>query len=113
MILRNVERRPLRALLTSVSAAASYSILVLGLLFQDSIDYMLDVQFGLTERQDMTVSFTKPTSRRALHELEQMPGMFHGEPYRAVPVRFRRRGRLETAGDGRRASAGERTGAQG
>ena len=89
MILRNVERRPLRALLTSVGVAASYSILVLGLIFQDSIDYMLDVQFRLTERQDMTVSFTKPTSRRALHELERMPGVFHGEPYRAVPVRLR------------------------
>ncbi|MEZ5392029.1 MAG: ABC transporter permease [Bryobacterales bacterium] len=89
MILRNVERRPMRALLTSVGVAASYSILVLGLIFQDSIDYMLDVQFRLTERQDMTVSFTKPTSRRSLYDLEQMPGVFYGEPYRAVPVRFR------------------------
>jgi putative ABC transport system permease protein len=89
MIVRNISRRPVRALLTSIGVAASYSILALGLFFQDSIDYMIDVQFGLTERQSISVTFVRPTSRRALHELERLPGVFQGEPYRTVPVRFR------------------------
>ena len=94
MILRNIERRPVRALLTSVGVAASYAILVLGLIFQDSIDYMMDVQFRLTQRQDLSVVFTQPTSQRALYNLERTPGVLYGEPYRAVPVRFRNGRRL-------------------
>ncbi len=89
MIARNLQRRPGKALLTSIGIAAAYSILVMGLFFKDSIDYMLDVQFRLTERDDITVSFVEPTSRSALFDLLRIPGVEQAEAFRAVPVRLR------------------------
>ncbi len=90
MILRNLERRPVRALLTLAGIACSLAILIMGLFFVDSIDHVVRVQFGLAQREDLAVSFTEPASLAALHELASLPGVRHAEPFRAVPVRLRR-----------------------
>jgi putative ABC transport system permease protein len=50
---------------------------------------MVDVQFGLSQREDITVTFIEPTSKRALFELQSLKGVETGEPFRAVPVRLR------------------------
>lgn len=89
MILRHLERRPFKALLSVVGIAASIAILMAGAFFGDAIDFMVDVQFNRAQRQDVTVSFTGPTSRRALYELEGLQGVQAVEPFRNVPVRFR------------------------
>lgn len=89
MIARNIQRRPFKALTTSLGIAASFAILVMGLFFGDSIDYMLDVQFRLAERDDISVSFVEPTSYAALLNLQRLPGVDYAEGFRAVPVRFR------------------------
>jgi putative ABC transport system permease protein len=89
IIYRSLRRRAGKALLTSIGIAASYAILVMGMFFQDSVDYMIDVQFRLTERDDITVSFVEPTSRRAVFELLRIPGVEQAETFRAVPVRMR------------------------
>jgi putative ABC transport system permease protein len=56
---------------------------------EDAIDFMVDVEFRAAQRQDVTVAFTEPTSRAAVHELARLPGVRYGEPYRTVPVRLR------------------------
>ena len=89
MIARNVERRPLKSLMTTLGMAASCAILIMGLFFRDAIDYMLDVQFRLSRRDDMSVTFVEPTSYAALLNLQRMPGVDYAEGYRAVPVRLR------------------------
>ncbi|MDA0207629.1 MAG: ABC transporter permease [Acidobacteria bacterium] len=89
MIVRNIQRRPVKALTTSFGIAASFAILVMGLFFGDSIEYMLDVQFRLSERDDISVSFVEPTSYSALLALQRLPGVDYAEGFRAVPVRFR------------------------
>jgi putative ABC transport system permease protein len=89
MIARNIQRRPVKALTTSLGIAASFAILVMGLFFSDSIEYMLDVQFRLSERDDISVSFVEPTSYNALLNLQRLPGVDYAEGYRAVPVRLR------------------------
>ncbi len=89
MIARNIQRRPFKAFTTSLGIAASFAILVMGLFFGDSIDYMLDVQFRLSERDDISVTFVEPTSYRALLNLQRLPGVDYAEGYRAVPVRLR------------------------
>jgi putative ABC transport system permease protein len=50
---------------------------------------MLDVQFRLSERDDISVSFVEPTSYQALLDLQRLPGVDYAEGYRAVPVRLR------------------------
>jgi putative ABC transport system permease protein len=89
IIWRSLRRRPGKAISTSIGIASAYAILMTGLFFQDSLDYMMDVQFHLTERDDITVSFVEPTSRRAVFDLLRIPGVQQAETFRAVPVRMR------------------------
>ena len=89
MVLRHLERRPLKALLSSVGMGLAVAILILGRFSADSLDFLMDVQFRLAQRQDLSVSFIEPTSGRALHEIEHLPGVRYTEPYRAVPVKLR------------------------
>lgn len=89
MIVRHLERRPFKSLLTVLGIAMAGAILMVGWFQEDAIDYMIDVQFGLAQRQDLTVTFTDPVARRSLFELETLPGVLRAEPFRAVPVRLR------------------------
>ena len=89
MIARNIERRPLRALLTVTGMASSCAILIMGIFAVDSFEYILRVQYGIAQRENATVSFVEPTSMRAVHEVAELPGVRHAEPFRSVPVRLR------------------------
>jgi putative ABC transport system permease protein len=89
MIVRNLERRPWKAFFTATGIAFSYTVLMMGMFSRDSIDYMVDIQFRLAKRDDLTVVFVEPTSSRAIHELESLRGVDYAEPFRSVPVRLR------------------------
>lgn len=97
MILRNLERQPVKATLSIVGIACSCAILIMGLFFTDAFDYVIQVQYGLSQREDLTVTFNQPTSRSAVHELQSLPGVVHAEPFRSVPVRLRYEHRSEDA----------------
>ncbi|PQJ34374.1 ABC transporter permease [Salinibacter sp. 10B] len=88
MILRHLERRPIKALLSVLGIAASIAILMTSTFFADAVDFMIDVQFNRAQRQDLTVTFTSPTSDEALYELTSLRGVVEAEPFRSVPVRF-------------------------
>jgi putative ABC transport system permease protein len=88
MIVRHIERRPVKSLLSVIGIAFSCAIMMVGSFQKDAIDYMVHVQFGLAQRDDLAVTFTEPTSAAALTELEQLPGVRYGEPIRTVPVRL-------------------------
>jgi putative ABC transport system permease protein len=89
MIARHIERRPVKSLMTVIGIALASAIMMVGNFQEDSIDYMVDVQFGMSQREDLSVNFVEPTSRGALHELESLEGVLYGEPYRSVPARLR------------------------
>nr|WP_092993255.1 ABC transporter permease [Thiohalomonas denitrificans] len=89
MIIRHLERRPLKSLLSVLGIAMAGAILMVGLFQEDAIDYMIDLQFGLSQRQDLMVTFTDPTARQSLFELATLPGVLRAEPFRAVGVRLR------------------------
>ncbi len=89
MIARNIERQPLKSLFTAIGIALAYAILMVGFFFGDIVEHMIYVQFGLSQRDDMTVTFVEPTSGRVLNELHSLPGVEYGEPFRTVAVRLR------------------------
>ncbi len=89
MILRHLERRPLKALFSVVGIALAGGIMMVGNFQEDAIRYMVNVQFSQSKRDDLSVRFTEPASRRALHALQAMPGVRHAEPYRTLQVRMR------------------------
>ncbi len=89
MIIRHIERRPLKSLMSVIGIALACGIMMVGNFQEDAISHMVDVQFSMSKRDDLSVHFIDPTARRALHELQAMPGVSHAEPYRTLAVRMR------------------------
>ncbi|MEQ8762325.1 MAG: ABC transporter permease, partial [Planctomycetota bacterium] len=89
MIIRNLERRPIKSLFAILGMAFSCAILVLGAFFGEAVEHMVQVQLRIASREDTTVTFIEPTSRKALFELERLQDVDRGEPFRTVPVRIR------------------------
>lgn len=89
IILRQIVRRPVRALISSIGIAFALSILVFSFFMEDSMDYLMDVQYGITQREDVSIGFVEPKSANALEEIKIIPGVLMVEPLRSVPVYFR------------------------
>lgn len=96
MILRNVERRPLRAAVTVGGIAASAAIIVMGNFFRDAIDVIIDTNFELGMRGDVEMWTTDPVDAGAARALARLPGVLQVEPGRRVAVRFVHGARTET-----------------
>jgi putative ABC transport system permease protein len=89
MMVRHIERRKLKTALTAVGIAMAVAVVILGSFGKDAIDHVMVAQFGVAQRQDVTVGFAEPTSHAAVYELEHLPGVSRVEPIRAVAVRLR------------------------
>jgi putative ABC transport system permease protein len=88
MILRNMERRPLRTALSTGGVAASVAIVIMGNFFRDAMDYIVDSQFNVALRGDVIVWLTEAVSDSARHELARLPAVIGVESGRDVSVRF-------------------------
>jgi putative ABC transport system permease protein len=55
MILRNMERRPVRTTLAIGGVAMAVAIVILGNFFRDAIEVIVDTQFNRAMRYDMAV----------------------------------------------------------
>jgi putative ABC transport system permease protein len=89
MVLRNIERQPFRAGASVVGIGFAAAILVVAFVFIDAMNALIETQFFVAERQDVTISFVEPLSSRARHELTRLPGVLSMEPQRVVPARLR------------------------
>lgn len=89
MILRHIERRPLKSLLTVLGIACACGLMMVGNYQKGAIDFMVDVQFRQAAREDLALAFIEPTSGRALHELAALPGVDAVEGFRDVPAILR------------------------
>jgi putative ABC transport system permease protein len=89
MILRNLERQPVRSLVSVIGIGFAVAVLFVGLSFVDIMDRFMTDQFEVAMRQDATVAFVEPRSRRAVHEVERLPGVLEVESTRSVAVRLR------------------------
>lgn len=98
MVLRNMERKPLRTLLTIGGTAASVAIVIMGNFFSDAIDHIVDTAFELAMRSDVTVWMAEPVDALASLQLARLPGVALVEPSRSVAVRIRHGHRSERVG---------------
>jgi putative ABC transport system permease protein len=89
MILRSLERRPWRAVASIVGIGLGGAIMIVGMFSLDGMDEMLEIQFNVAQRQDITVTFVEPLSAAAGYEIARLPGVVHSEPLRAVPAMLR------------------------
>lgn len=89
IILRNIERQPLRSVITIGGIALSLAVLIVGMFAVDSLDLMMDMQFRVAQRHDLQLTFTEPISPDGIYSLERLPGVMMAEPVLSVPVRLR------------------------
>jgi putative ABC transport system permease protein len=88
MIVRELERRPLRAAASSLAIAASVGLLVVAGWYSEALDTLLHTQFHVAMREDVAVSFVEARPERAIRELAHLPGVVSAEGLRSVPVRL-------------------------
>lgn len=88
MILRNVERKPVQGLLSSLGVAMSVAILTIGMFMFDGVTYLMDLQFQSIQREDLTVSFDEIVNDSVQYDLENLPGVTHVETFRYSMGRF-------------------------
>jgi putative ABC transport system permease protein len=89
MVGRELLRRPLRLLLSSLGIAMAVAVLVVGRYSADAIDHLVTLQFRTAQREDLAVSFTHALPARALHALSRLPGVTRVEGTRSLGVRVR------------------------
>jgi len=95
MIVRNIERRPLRSALTVGGIAASVAIVIMGNFFRDAIEAIVETQFQHGMRGDVIVWMTDSIDAGAARELARLPGVLQVETGRRLQVRFRHGHRSE------------------
>jgi putative ABC transport system permease protein len=88
MVVRDIERRPLRALLTTFGIASAVGVMIAGTWWRDSVDYLLDVEITMRDRQSVSVALTDPVSTAALYDFAHWPGVLRAEADRDAPVRL-------------------------
>lgn len=89
MIVRYIAQRPRKTLLSVIGIAFACAIVMMGGFFEDSVNRVMDVQFKLAQREDISVVFIGPTSKGALFELQGLAGVQHVEVFRSLPVRLK------------------------
>jgi putative ABC transport system permease protein len=89
MTLRNLERKPWQAFFTALGLALATGIPIVPGAMRDGIAYLMDFQWGLAQRQDVTVGLIEPGSYGAFSDVSNLPGVLSAEPFRGVAARLR------------------------
>jgi putative ABC transport system permease protein len=89
MVARHLMRWPVRSVSSVVGIALAGSVLVGSLWVFGATEFMIDVTYHRSDRQDATISFAHERSMAALFDALSLPGVVAAEPFRAVPVRIR------------------------
>ncbi len=89
MIVRNLERKPIKSAVSILGIAMSVAVLILGSFSLDALNYLMDVQFRKAQRQDLTVGFVEPATSEVVHEVANLEGVLDSETIRAVAARLR------------------------
>ena len=90
MVLRNMERRPLRTASSIIGVSLATAVLVSGFYPYDASNRLIDVQLRTAQREDLTVGLAASRSIAAVHELAAIDGITRVEPFRIVAARLRR-----------------------
>jgi len=89
MVLRTLERQPLRAAASILGIALAGAVLFVGFVFIDAITVLVETEFAVRMRQDVTLTFVEPRSGSATYALERMPGVMRVETHRTIAARLR------------------------
>jgi putative ABC transport system permease protein len=95
MVVRNLERRPLRAAFTVTGIALAVALQISGAFWLDAIAHIVDVQFRQVQQGDVLVNFHRPVPVTVVRDLQRLPGVLDAEVYRTEPVKVTLRGQTK------------------
>src|SRR4029078_3069519 len=82
MILRQLERHPVKTSFSLLAISMSVAIIVVGNFMKNSVDEAIQTQFYDVQRYDLSLATVDPVSNDAIHELSNLPGVHECEPRR-------------------------------
>lgn len=88
MVVRQLQRQPVKAVFSILGISAAVGILVLGNFMTDALDFLIDFQFRQVQRQDLQVALIDATHRDAIRDFQHIAGVRQVEAFRSLPVRF-------------------------
>ncbi len=88
-IVRSLQRRPARALLAVLGLSLAVALTLSGRFMFDALEFMRRLEFYDVWRQDLSVGFERQLAPAVRWELGRLPGVYHVELNRDVPVRLR------------------------
>lgn len=86
--LRNLERKPWQAFFTAFGLALATAIPIVPGAMRDGVRYLMEFQWRLAQRHDVTLGLIEPGSFRVLGDLAHLPGVLSAEPFRGSPARL-------------------------
>lgn len=88
MVARRIARFPRRSATTVIGISLALALLITSQHFPLSMNYIVDVTFGVAQRMDATLSFAETADEQILTEVRRLPGVLSVEPLRATEVIF-------------------------
>ncbi len=88
MVLRHIERRPLKSLLTILGISMACGIMMVGGFQKGAIDEMIKVQYNMSQREDFIALYREPTSQTSLYSLKGLQGIEYVEGFRQVKAKL-------------------------
>lgn len=88
MVFQRLKQNMRLTLFSILGMALGVALLVLGTFVEDSLNYMIDVQFQRAQRQDILVTFNETLSAGAIHDAQHLPGVVFAEAFRAAPAKL-------------------------
>ena len=89
MVVREIQRRPFRFVLSTLGIAMGIAIFVMGRFSWDSFDHLMAEVFPREHQEDMTVMLARALpDARAARDSSTSPGVVLAEGERVVPVRL-------------------------
>jgi len=89
MVVREIERRPVRFLLSTAGIAMGVGMFLFGRFSWDSFQYLMNEVYVREHREDLTVTLSRAVPAGAVQELAHLPGVEIAEGERTVPVRIK------------------------
>jgi putative ABC transport system permease protein len=86
MVVRRIVRFPRRAMTTVIGISLAIALLITSQHFPISMNHIVDVTFGVSQRMDATLSFAEVADDEILNEVKRLPSVLSVEPMRAVEV---------------------------
>jgi putative ABC transport system permease protein len=90
MISRNLGRHKIRASFAVLGIVLSATILIIGFMTFDALDYLIEHQFKRVQKEDVRINFSDEKTALACRELEDLPYVHDAEPILEVPVELRK-----------------------